>query len=99
MFANVEKWNHWKNDRTSDLILEFGYDKNITDYALAEALGVEGEYDESAMQLVFMNLPENKPSVTYAQTQLLEAYINKHPALQVTFDAWWEARYAKREVI
>ena len=93
MFVNEKRWCHWQKDRNSDMVLDFGYEKNLTDLALAEALGIEGEYDESAMQLVFMELPEDKPSIKFAQTQLLEAYINKHPAQQTLYDIWWEARY------
>ena len=93
MFAGIDKWNHWRDDRDAELILDFGYDKDICHKALAETLEIEGDYNEETMHDVFTNLPEDKPALTLAQRQLLEKYIEARPALQVTFDAWWECRY------
>lgn len=95
MFIGVDAFNHWRDDRDGELILDYGYDKGLCHAALAEALEIKGEYNEELMQDAFAELPEDKPNLTFAQRQLLESYITAHPALQTGFDIWWEVRYGQ----
>ena len=83
--------DHWADDRDSDTVLGFGYnDQDRLAAALAEYLGVEGKYDTEAMAQMFCSLPEASGAVN--QTDLLEAYIERH-GLQKDFNAWWGEYY------
>ena len=92
MTQDYSRWYDNKgSDGWADEALDFLYDHELCDKALALSLGVKGYYDADYMQRVFDSLPEYKNGKGITQEEVAEAYIESE-GLTEKFDREWEER-------
>jgi hypothetical protein len=91
----MDKYSRWHDNKGSDgwadEALDFLFDHELCDKAMAWALGVKGEYDEDYMQRVFESLPEYKNGRNISQEEIAESYIEFF-GLDEQFDREWEEK-------
>ena len=84
------------NDNWADEVLDFLYDHDLCDKAMAWTLGVQGDYDRDYMQRIFEALPEYKNDRNITQEEIAESYIEFHK-LDEQFDREWKERNGGKE--
>lgn len=83
-----ESGGHWDNDRTEELIDEFGQSHwEMIVAVIRDYLEIGEHGDEVLLWNFFWMMPR------YQRNEILVKYIDHRKELKDLFDEWWEDRY------